>query len=95
MREEELKQNEHRNTSGAFKRKKQESFQLLKEEALYLGFCEERGFVYELKKEIYGVLNRILLSIDKKNSIVVHEKEDIGATKSVINFSRYKKTASA
>ncbi|SPU40729.1 Uncharacterised protein [Lysinibacillus capsici] len=80
---------------GRLNAEKQKSFKLLKEEALYLGFCEERGFMYELKKEIYGVLNRIVLSINKKNSIVVHEKEDIEATKKVINFSRYTKTASA
>ncbi|MBD8523913.1 hypothetical protein [Lysinibacillus fusiformis] len=80
---------------GRLNAKKQESFKLLKEEALYLGFCEERGFMYELKKEIYGVLNRIVLSINKTNSIIVHEKEDIEAKKKVVNFSRYKKTASA
>lgn len=40
--------------------------------------------MYEIEKEIYGVLNLIVLSINKTNSIIVHEKEDNMAKKKVL-----------
>jgi hypothetical protein len=48
---------------GRMKAKKEEAIRLLKEEAKYVEFCEDRGYVYELTKEVYGVLTKIVLSL--------------------------------
>lgn len=59
---------------GRMKAKKQEAIRLLKEEAKYVEFCEERGYIYELTKEVYGVLTKIILSL-KSGNILVHKME--------------------
>lgn len=61
---------------GRMKFKKEETIQLLKQEARYIEFNEDFGFMYELKKQVYGKLNRIVIGL-KKGDIKVHAMEEI------------------
>lgn len=61
---------------GRMKAKKDESIELLKKEARFIEFCEEKGFIYELRKEVYGVLTNIVLSL-KSGNILVHKMEKL------------------
>ncbi|MGF9978908.1 hypothetical protein [Viridibacillus arvi] len=61
---------------GRFNAQKQEFLSILKEEGNYIEYCDEKGFMYELVKPIYGILNKIQLSI-KGGKILVHDTEKI------------------
>lgn len=61
---------------GRMKAKKDEAIDILKKEANFIEFCEDKGYVYELKKEVYGVLTKIILSL-KSGNILVHKMEKL------------------
>ena len=60
---------------GRMKAKKEETIALLKQEARYVEFCEETGFVYELVKNVYGKLNKIILGLKNGHISVVSMTE--------------------
>ena len=61
---------------GRLKYKKEETMQLLKNNADYVGFDEELGFLYEFKAAIYGKLNRIVVAL-KNGHIKVHDMLEV------------------
>ncbi len=56
---------------GRFNAKKDEFLTILKQEGIFVDFCEEEGFVYEIFKPLFNVLHRIRLSL-KNGRIIVH-----------------------
>lgn len=48
---------------GRMNYNKEEAIRLLKEQAEFSHFCEESGFVYNLRKNISGKLNEVILSL--------------------------------
>lgn len=60
---------------GRMKAKKLETIELLKKEARYVEFSEETGFVYELVKNVYGKLNKIILGLKNGHISVVSMTE--------------------
>ena len=65
---------------GRMKYKHDEAIQLLKKEAKYLTFCEERGFIYEMNKAVYGTLTKIVLAL-KNGHISVLEMNQLKTNK--------------
>lgn len=60
---------------GRMKAKKEETIALLKQEARYVEFSEETGFVYEIVKNVYGKLNKIILGLKNGHISVVSMTE--------------------
>lgn len=48
---------------GRFNAKKTEFLSILKEEGIYIDFCETEGYIYEIFKPLFNVLHRIRLSL--------------------------------
>jgi len=48
---------------GRLNAKREEFFKYLKEKGKYVGYCEKRGYLYQLIGPIYGKYHRILIAI--------------------------------
>lgn len=51
-----------------FNAKKRLFLQSLKEKGVFIKYCPERGYVYELVQSIYGQLTRLLVAL--KNGVI-------------------------
>jgi|GEM_PF-4546027 len=56
---------------GRFNAKKDEFLAILKQEGIFVDFCEDEGFIYDIFKPLFNVLHCIRLSL-KNGRIIVH-----------------------
>lgn len=61
---------------GRLNAQKQEFLKLLKEEGTYVEYSEEQGFIYEIIRPIFGIMNKINLSL-KGGKILVHDTKKL------------------
>jgi len=61
---------------GRLNAQKQEFLSILKEEGHYVECSKEKGFIYEVVRPVFGVMNKIKLSL-KNGKIIVHDMQKI------------------